>query len=237
MRPIEQIENTLIELGLSLSLAALEKLEHYYFCLIEWNKQVNLTAITDIEGVAQKHFADSLLLLKTDYLYEGAKCIDVGTGAGFPGLVLKIARPDISMTLLDSLQKRLRFLELLCDDFGFRDVELLHARAEDAGHNPDYREKYDISLSRAVAPAPVLAEYCLPFVKQGAAVIAYKGPLANEEFARADKALALLGASEKLEFSVFDLPWGERSLAKITKERSTPKRFPRKAGMPSKSPL
>ena len=180
----------------------LQRFEIYFKLLVEWNEKMNLTAITDEHGVAVKHFADSLTL-------------DVGTGAGFPGVVLKIARPDIKLTLLDSLNKRLTFLDTVLNDTGL-DAELVHSRAEEGGKNKLYREKFDIAISRAVARLNVLCEYCLPYVKVGGLFVAMKGPNADEELDGAENALKLLGGKvEKVH--KFNLPCdeGERTIIVI----------------------
>lgn len=212
-----------------------DQLAHYYDLLIEWNQKMNLTTITDCVDVAQKHFVDSLLVLQTNWLPKNSQCIDVGTGAGFPGIVLKLARPDIQLTLLDSLQKRIKFLQTVCDELGI-EATFLHARAEDAGQNKQYREKFDVALSRAVASAPVLLEYTLPFVRIGGQSICYKGPHARAEFEQAKPVCHLLGATS-LNFYEISYPWGERTILSATKGKKTPKIYPRKAGLPAKNPL
>lgn len=212
------------------------KLAVYFERLVSWNSKVNLTAITACQDVAEKHFADSLLLLKTDWLSHGARCIDVGTGAGFPGVVLKLARPDIHLTLLDSLKKRTDFLRLLCHELEL-DVSILHARAEDAALLPEYRERFDCAFSRAVASAPVLSEYLLPFVAVDGSAIGYKSTHAQEEFASAQRAIELLGGDFPVAVQSFDTAWGKRALVQIHKSRPTPRLYPRKAGLPNKRPL
>ena len=207
----------------------LQRFEIYFKLLVEWNEKMNLTAITDEHGVAVKHFADSLTLYNFVDVKKNASIIDVGTGAGFPGVVLKIARPDIKLTLLDSLNKRLTFLDTVLNDTGL-DAELVHSRAEEGGKNKLYREKFDIAVSRAVARLNVLCEYCLPYVKVGGLFVAMKGPNAD--------ALKLLGGKvEKVH--KFNLPCdeGERTIIVIKKVKSTQKQYPRISGKIKSQPL
>ena len=209
----------------------LARFDAYYRLLTEWNTRVNLTAITAEEDVANKHFIDSLAA--EPYLKSGAKVIDVGTGAGFPGVPLLIVRPDIRLTLLDGLNKRIAFLQALLEELGLT-ADCVHMRAEDAGQNPLYREKFDTALTRAVSALPVLAELTLPLVKVGGVSIAYKGD-ATEELAQANHALEILHASA--ERIAVPSDYGARELVLLTKQAATPKQYPRKAGTPSKNPL
>ena len=205
----------------------------YQDMLQDWNSRMNLTAITQPEEVASKHFADSVL--PAALLPPRAKVIDVGTGAGFPGLPLRILRPDIQLTLLDSLQKRIGFLNALCQALGFADVTLLHARAEDAGRDPALRGRFHIALSRAVAPFPVLLELTVPFLKVGGKSLMYKGPQAQSELQEGENACKVLHCNtEQLHYAP---PWGERYVIVAAKAGDTPKAYPRKAGTPAKSPL
>lgn len=214
-----------------LTKAQLQQFETYYAMLADWNTRVNLTAITEPEDVAKKHFLDSFAA--APYLKPDAKIADVGTGAGFPGLPLLILRPDLSVTLIDSLQKRLVFLEAVLKELKLS-AELVHARAEDAGQNPKYREKFDAALTRAVSALPVLCELTLPLVKVGGVSIAYKGDSA-EELAASKNALNLLHATaERVRVSS---DYGARELVILTKNAPTPKQYPRKAGTPAKNPL
>ena len=210
----------------------LQRFEIYFKLLVEWNEKMNLTAITDEHGVAFKHFADSLVDVK-----KNASIIDVGTGAGFPGVVLKIARPDIKLTLLDSLNKRLTFLDTVLNNTGL-DAELVHSRAEEGGKNKLYREKFDIAVSRAVARLNVLSEYCLPYVKVGGLFVAMKGPNADEELDGAENALKLLGGKVEKVYK-FNLPCdeGERTIIVIKKVKPTPKQYPRISGKIKSQPL
>lgn len=215
----------------------LEQLDIYFKLLVEWNEKINLTAITDEQGVAVKHFADSLTLFNYIDVPTGASVIDVGTGAGFPGLVLKIARPDIKLTLLDSLNKRLIFLKAVLDETGL-DAKLVHSRAEDGANKAEYREKYDFAVSRAVAQLNVLSEYCLGYAKKGGKFVALKGPNADDEIANAKKALQILGGKLVNKYE-FDLPQdgGNRNILEILKVNSTPPKYPRNSGKIKSNPL
>lgn len=214
-----------------LTAAQLAQFETYYAMLADWNTRVNLTAITEPEDVAKKHFLDSLAA--APYLKPSASVADVGTGAGFPGVPLLILRPDLKLTLIDSLQKRLVFLEAVLKELKLS-AELVHARAEDAGQNPKYREKFDVALTRAVSGLPVLCELTLPLVKVGGKSIAYKGDSA-EELAASGNALKILQATA--ERVIIPADYGARELVILTKNGTTPKQYPRKAGTPAKNPL
>lgn len=224
--------------GISLSDEQLDQFDKYYQLLVEWNEKINLTAITEPREVAIKHMVDSLSCWQADLFEDGIAVIDVGTGAGFPGIPLKIYRPDIKLILLDSLNKRIKFLQTVVDELGLKDVKCIHARAEEAARNKALREKFDLVVSRAVARLPVLAEYCLPFVKTGGIFAALKGMKFAEEAADAKKALSVLGGSQP-ECVEIKLPYLEdkRAVIYIKKEKSTPKAYPRKAGTPDKNPL
>lgn len=207
-----------------------EQFQKYFELLVEWNEKMNLTAITDESGVALKHFADSLSLLNFVDIPQNSTLADVGTGAGFPGVVLKIARPDIKLTLIDSLNKRLVFLNEVCSQLGI-DAELIHSRAEDGARDEKLRESFDFAVSRAVARMNVLSEYCLPYVKVGGAFCAMKGAQANEEFKESLNAINTLGGKlEKKYF--FELPenGGERAIAVVRKVKNTPQKYPRQSG-------
>ena len=222
--------------GISLQPDQLEQLDRYSELLVEWNQKMNLTAITDPKEMAEKHFLDSLLLTKAVEISQGGSLIDVGTGAGFPSLPVKILRPDISLTMLDSLQKRLTFLEAVCGELKVR-ANLLHARAEEAGRKPEYREQYDLATARAVAKLPVLCEYCLPFVKVGGVFAALKGSDAENEAKEAQQAIRLLGGTLR-EIKSFTLPDGSRrGIIVIEKTAPTPAKYPRQGGKIAKSPL
>lgn len=207
-----------------------EQFQKYFELLVEWNKKMNLTAITDESGVALKHFADSLSLLNFVDIPQNSTLADVGTGAGFPGVVLKIARPDIKLTLIDSLNKRLVFLNEVCSQLGI-DAELIHSRAEDGARDEKLRESFDFVASRAVARMNVLSEYCLPYVKVGGAFCAMKGAQANEEFKESLNAINTLGGKLENKY-FFELPenGGERAIAVVRKVRNTPQKYPRQSG-------
>jgi 16S rRNA (guanine527-N7)-methyltransferase len=209
----------------------------YYDLLIEWNKVMNLTAITDFDEVIDKHFIDSLTMVRI-YNISNEKIIDVGTGAGFPGIPIKIAFPNTRIVLLDSLNKRVNFLNEVIKELKLDGIEAIHGRAEDYGKDSKYREEFDISTSRAVANLTTLAEYCIPFVKTGGCFIPYKSGDVTEEVDSAKKAIKILGGSiEKLRN--FQLPGTdiERSLIRINKDSKTPMKYPRAAGKPGKEPL
>lgn len=208
------------------------KLHLYYEMLIDYNEKVNLTRITEPNEVATKHFADSVL--PAELIPQGARCIDVGTGAGFPGIPLKIMRPDIELTLLDSLSKRVKFLEEVCSTLGIS-AECIHARAEDAANMPEYRGSFDIALTRAVASASVLTELTVPFLKIGGSSLMYKGANAKEELTEASNALKILSCESTL--IPYDADWGMRFVIRAVKCGATPKKYPRRAGVVSKSPL
>ena len=215
-----------------------KKLEQYRDLLLEWNEHVNLTAITDPEEIRIKHFEDSLTCLKTDLFTSGVKVIDVGTGAGFPGLPLAMARPDISVTLLDSLKKRLSFLDEVIRQTDTKNAVTVHARAEDGGRDKKLREQFDIVVSRAVSRLSVLCEYTLPYLKVGGTLIAMKGPSAEEELAEAKNAISVLGGGEAtLQKTALEDESLSHCLVLIKKVRPTPTTYPRKAGTPTKNPL
>lgn len=223
------------EIGVNLTDAQCMQFERYYELLIEWNKRINLTRITEPDEVVIKHFVDSLTLLKYCEIPQGAKVIDVGTGAGFPGIPLKIARPDIKLTLLDSLNKRLNFLREVCDDIGIQS-ELIHSRAEEGSRKPEYRDSFDVAVSRAVARLNVLAEYCLPYVKAGGQFVAMKGPDLSQELNEAKNAVNTLGG--KVETTEeFELCGSGRTIVTIIKERQTPEAYPRHSSKIKSKPM
>ena len=223
--------------GFSLTDEQLRQFDLYFKLLKEWNEKINLTAITDAQGVAVKHFADSLSLLPYVALPQGCRVADVGTGAGFPGVVLKIVRPDIQLTLLDSLKKRFLFLEDLLQQLRL-EADFAVGRAEEYGQNLAYRESYNIVVSRAVANLNTLSEYCLPLVRLGGAFVAFKGSGTQEEVDSAKRAVQTLGGKIKAVHS-FDLPFdgGARSLVEIKKIQPTPDKYPRNNGKIKSKPL
>ena len=224
------------KLGINLSEIQLKQFYNYMNLLIEWNKKINLTAITEPDEIILKHFVDSLTISK--YISDGTKVVDVGTGAGFPGIPLKIVRQDVDITLLDSLQKRINFLDEVINELNLEKITTIHSRVEDFGKNKKYREEFDIATSRAVANLSTLSEYLLPLVKVGGKVISMKGSLIQEELENSKNAIKILGGQiEKVD--EFDLPNSDisRNIVLIDKIKTTPNRYPRKAGEPSKKPL
>lgn len=235
------LEEALKEIGIEPSDLTVSRLRKYYEMVIEKNKVMNLTAITDEKEFIYKHFVDSLSLLTVPGICDrggSIRMIDVGTGAGFPGLVLKIARPEIDMTLFDSLQKRLSFLDEIIKELDLSGVCTLHGRAEDLGHDKKHRGAYDIVTARAVANLSTLSEYCLPLVKKGGVFAAYKSAGAADELKAAGSAIAVLGG-KAADIREFTLPGTDyqRALVFIEKVKDTPAKYPRKAGTPAKEPL
>lgn len=226
------------KLGVSLSDGQVEQFLLYYEMLSEWNQVINLTAITDYDEVMKKHFIDSLSLVKAYDVSQERTVIDIGTGAGFPGLALKIAFPGLRITLLDSLRKRIQFLDEVIKKLHLSDVETIHGRAEDFARPEKMRERFDLCVSRAVANFAVLSEYCLPFVKVGGQFIAYKSEKALAEIEQSQRAVSILGGRVKNQVE-FWLPDSDiyRSLLVIEKVKNTPKKYPRKAGLPGREPL
>ena len=233
-----QFEKDLAELGIELTDRQVEKFLLYYEMLVEWNGFMNLTAITEYDEVMKKHFIDSLSLIKAYDLSQEKKVIDIGTGAGFPGLVLKIAFPQLEITLLDSLNKRIQFLDAVIQNLSLTGVETVHGRAEDFAKPEKLRECFDLAVSRAVSNLSTLSEYCLPFVKQGGYFISYKSEKISEETEAAKNAIMLLGGKIRKQVD-FTLPDSDiyRNFLLIEKVSATPKKYPRKAGLPSKEPL
>lgn len=224
------LQNYIKDYKITLTKNQYEQFQKYFELLAEWNEKMNLTAITDESGVALKHFADSLSLLNFVDIPQNSSLADVGTGAGFPGVVLKIARPDIKLTLIDSLNKRLVFLGEVCAQLGI-EAELIHSRAEDGARDEKLRESFDFAVSRAVARMNVLSEYCLPYVKVGGAFCAMKGAQANEEFKESLNAINTLGGKLENKY-FFELPenGGERAIAVVRKVKNTPQKYPRQSG-------
>ena len=243
MTPEQLLREGLAVYGLPADAAAIEGLEEFSRRLLERNQVMNLTAITEEQDVVTKHFTDSLSLAKVfgDLGQESGaslSLIDVGTGAGFPGIPLKIAFPKLKVTLLDSLNKRVKFLTEVCGQLGLENVSAVHGRAEDFGRDPQHREQYDLCVSRAVANLASLSEYCMPFVRVGGYFVPYKSGEIEEELKLGAKAVQILGGEVEC-VEKFTLPGAEasRSLIKIRKVKAISKRYPRKAGLPAKEPL
>ncbi|MBE6097582.1 MAG: 16S rRNA (guanine(527)-N(7))-methyltransferase RsmG [Schwartzia succinivorans] len=234
----EILKNAAEEYGISLSETQLRQFDRYQELLVEWNQKMNLTALTEPKDVAIKHMIDSVSVYDEKWFSEGMSVIDVGTGAGFPGLPLKILCPSLKVTLLDSLNKRVKFLETVVSELGLSDIVCVHARAEEAARQKQYREKFDAVVSRAVARLPILAEYDLPFVRVGGFFAAMKGAKYEEEAEEAKKAVKLLGGGEPVLREI-KLPGLEdkRGIIYIRKEKKTPSVYPRKAGTPEKNPI
>ncbi len=224
--------------GVKIKKEQADKFQRYYELLVEWNERINLTAITEPEDVVIKHFVDSLLLLKAVEIKQNAKMIDVGTGAGFPAVPIKIMRPDIDMTLLDGLNKRLKFLNVVGEELDLK-FTTVHKRAEEAGRMKDMRESYDYATARAVARMNTLCEYCIPLIKMKGKFIAMKGKNLADELVEAKKAISVLGCQLKaeLDFVLPDEEQSERKIAVIQKLRFTPKEFPRHGNKISKDPI
>ncbi|HOK42543.1 MAG TPA: 16S rRNA (guanine(527)-N(7))-methyltransferase RsmG [Thermoclostridium caenicola] len=224
-------------LGLDLGKEKQDQFGAYTRLMLEWNDKINLTAITEEKEIIIKHYLDSLSICGLAEL-NGKTLIDVGTGAGLPGIPLKIVEESLTVTLLDSLEKRVKFLREVIGQLSLKGIEAVHGRAEDYGVKPDFREKFDLAVARAVADLPVLCEYCLPFVKPGGFFIAMKGPSVEQELEESGKALSVLGG-EVADVRKLVLPFSEyeRSIVLIRKCRHTPSGYPRKSGKPTKSPI
>lgn len=233
-----QFDEKLKELDITLSEKQQEQFYRYYELLVEWNKVMNLTGITEYEEVNEKHFIDSLSLVKVLDISKINTVIDVGTGAGFPGIPLKIAFPHLKVTLLDSLNKRIKYLDTVIDELELKDIHTIHGRAEEYARKEEYREKYDLAVSRAVANLSTLSEYCVPYVKVGGMFVPYKSGEIDEEVKAAQTAIKVLGGKQT-EVVKFTLPGSDinRSFVKIEKVKSTGKKFPRRAGLPAKEPI
>ena len=231
-------ENKLNELGITLTDKQKQQFDKFYELLVEWNKFMNLTGITDYEEVNEKHFVDSLSIVKAIDMESVESVIDVGTGAGFPGIPLKIAFPHLKVVLLDSLNKRINFLNEVIAQLGLTDIKTIHGRAEDYAKQAEYRENFDLCVSRAVANLSTLSEYCLPYVSMNGMFVPYKSGEIDEELENSKKAVKILGG--KIENVVkFQLPGTDigRSFVKVRKIANTNKKYPRKAGLPAKEPL
>ena len=238
MELINTFKSKINTLHIELSKEQYSQYVTYYNMVVEKNKVMNLTGITEFDEFIDKHYIDSLSIVNAVDMTRVNSIIDVGTGAGFPGIPLKIAFPNLKLTLLDSLNKRVKFLNEVIGTLGLEKIEAVHGRAEDFGRNSEYRGQFDLCVSRAVANLATLSEYCMPFVKVGGAFIPYKSGKVEEELNQARGAVKLLGG--KIENAVsFELPKteGERTLVVIRKVEATAKKYPRKAGMPGKEPL
>ena len=239
-KDFSQLKKDLNEFGIELTAEMEEQFLLYYNMLIEWNSFMNLTAITDFDEVLNKHFTDSVSLIRAipDLGEKKYRMIDIGTGAGFPGIPLKIVFPNISVVLLDSLNKRVNFLKEVISKLQLTDITAVHGRAEDFAQNKEYRESFDLCVSRAVANLATLSEYCLPFVKKNGRFISYKSEKVSEEFEISGKAISVLGGEYENQVT-FELPDSDiyRNLFVIKKKSATPGKYPRKAGLPSKEPI
>lgn len=238
MEALNPLKKTLEAMNIENSQELIEKFRIYMEGVLEWNEKVNLTTITDPDEFAIKHFVDSIICANYPEYINAAKIIDVGTGAGFPGIPLSIISPEKEFILMDSLNKRLKIIDELCQRADIKNVVTLHARAEELAKNKAHRERYDLCVSRAVANMAVLAEYCLPFIKVGGFLMAYKGPEAENEVREAEHALYLLGGrAEEIrngnlkEFGI------DHKVVVIKKVSNTPSKYPRKPGTPTKEPL
>ena len=231
-------ESKLNELGVTLTEEQKQQFDKFYELLVEWNKVMNLTGITEYEEVNEKHFVDSVSIVKAIDINKVETVIDIGTGAGFPGIPLKIAFPHLKIVLLDSLNKRINFLNTVIDELGLTDIRTIHGRAEDFAKQNKYREKFDLCVSRAVANLSTLSEYCIPYVSVGGMFVPYKSGEIDEEVEESKKAVRILGG-KMVDVVKFQLPGTEigRSFVKIEKTQNTTKKYPRKAGLPAKEPL
>lgn len=234
----EELKKFAAEIKINLDEIQLEQFEIFYKSVVEWNEKINLTAITQEQEFIVKHLIDSLTVFDEEKFFGAKKIIDVGTGAGFPGIPLKIFHPNLEIFLLDSLKKRVEFLKKVVEELNLKNVTCLHGRAEDFAREKIFREQFDLVTSRAVARLNVLSEYCLPFVKVGGNFFAMKSKQFQEEISEAKDAVKILGGGEII-FSEKNLPTlpDVRAIISIKKMKSTPKKFPRSAGVPTKKPL
>lgn len=238
MKQNDPLRDSLDKLKIQYNDEQIEQFRSYYELLTEWNKKINLTAITGYEDVVRKHFIDSILICSLLDLNKDIRIIDVGTGAGFPGIPIKILNPDCRIVLLDSLNKRVRFLETVVDELGLDNVECIHGRAEDVSREKKYRASFDLSVSRAVANLSTLCEYCIPFLKKGGMFVSYKSDKADDEINGSENAVRTLG-SEITSVKEIALPETDivRKFVMITNIKQVSNIYPRKAGIPSKDPL
>ena len=233
---MKDLVNKAKEIGISLNEEQVKKFYDYMLVLLDWNEKINLTAITDVKEIILKHFIDSITICK--YIPENSKLLDVGTGAGFPGIPVKIIRDDVTIVLLDSLNKRILFLEDVIEKLKLTNIIAVHGRAEEFGKNKKFRQCFDIVTSRAVANMAVLSEYLLPFVKIDGKAVIMKGSECEEELKDAEKAISVLGGKLK-SVDKFFLPSSDikRSIIVLDKIKNTPSQYPRKAGTPAKKPI
>lgn len=238
MNNIELLKNGIEGFNINTNNGMLEKFKMYREILVDWNKKMNLTGIEDEKEVYIKHFLDSISAVKNGYIKNSMSIIDVGTGAGFPGIPLKICLDSLKLTLLDSLNKRINFLEEVSKELKLDNITFIHGRAEDFGKDEKYREKYDIATARAVAGLPILMEFCVPFVKVGGYFICLKGPNANLELEESQKAINILGLKfvEKIDVELPEMDLNHNILV-FKKIKETPVKYPRKAGKPAKNPI
>ncbi|MGL5330051.1 MAG: 16S rRNA (guanine(527)-N(7))-methyltransferase RsmG [Peptostreptococcaceae bacterium] len=232
------LRNGIKDFGIEVDDKMINDLKIYREILVDWNQKMNLTGIEEEKEVFIKHFLDSISAVSKGYIRDGVSIIDVGTGAGFPGLPLKICLKNIELTLLDSLNKRINFLQEVSNSVDIDDIKFIHGRAEDFGKNSEYREQYDVATARAVAGLPVLMEFCVPFIKVGGYFVCLKGPNANLELEESKGAMEVLGI-EFVEKIDIELPNEElnHNILVFKKIKNTPEKYPRKAGKPSKSPI
>ena len=223
-------------MGIDLSEKQFLQFEKYYELLTEWNSFMNLTAITEHEEVLKKHFLDSLSIVKAVKMEDIHTVMDIGTGAGFPGIPLKISYPHLKVVLLDSLGKRVKFLNHVINELGLEDISAIHGRAEDFARQAEYREQFDLCVSRAVANLSSLSEYCLPYTRKNCLFVSYKSGKVEEELENAKRAISLLGGKVEYVSKFMLTDAGERALVVIRKEKHTPNKYPRKAGLPSREP-
>jgi len=235
---LKQLEIAFEQLNIETDVETIAKFEKYMKLVLDWNNKINLTAITDEADFIKKHFIDSVLCVDFEQVKKAGTFIDVGTGAGFPGVPLALIFPDKQFLLMDSVGKKIKVVSEMLEELGILNVKTVHARAEDLAHKKEYREKFDICVSRAVANLATLSEYCLPFVNMGGAFISYKGSDIDDELKNANNAIEKLGGQivdvRKVTLSNFEL---DHNIITITKVRQTPVKYPRKAGMPTKQPL
>ena len=235
---IELLSKTLEDLGVENINEAIDKLDKFMKMVVEWNENVNLTSIVEEDEFIYKHFIDSLLCGNFEKFDKVKSVIDIGTGAGFPGIPLSIVYPDKTFVLLDSLNKRVKFINIAIDELGLKNVKAIHSRAEDIGQDKEYREQFDFCVSRAVARLNILGEYCLPLVKVGGYFAAYKGSLADEEINESKKAIEILGGIvESVDIPMVNESISEHKIVYIKKKKGTAKKYPRQPGTPAKNPL